>query len=61
MAISFWPTFLSDDALMTCSVCGTSDREHIHFVDGVDGGFAMAARESTAQMKAARAEAVRAQ
>lgn len=35
----------SGTAMMTCFVYGMSDGEHIHFVDGGDGGYAMAARE----------------
>jgi len=35
---------LADHALMTCLVFNLAQSEHVHFVDGADGGFAMAAR-----------------
>ena len=44
---------ISGTALMTCFVHGLGDGEHIHFVDGGDGGYAAAA----AQLKAQRARA----
>jgi hypothetical protein len=40
-----------DSALMTCIVPSPLHRDHLHFVDGAAGGYAMAA----AQMKAKRA------
>ncbi|MBT6275892.1 MAG: DUF3095 domain-containing protein [Chromatiales bacterium] len=45
----FYGIHESGEALMTCFVYGMSDGEHIHFVDGGDGGYAMAAREFKAQ------------
>lgn len=33
----------ADSALMTCLVFNMSQGEHVHFIDGADGGFAMAA------------------
>ena len=33
-----------DSALMTCIVATPLQRDHIHFVDGAMGGYAMAAR-----------------
>lgn len=36
-------------ALMTCLV-PTYDRRHLHFVDGADGGYALAARQLKAQL-----------
>jgi hypothetical protein len=41
----------SDSALMTCFVYGLNDGEHIHFVDGADGGYALAARQMKSQSK----------
>lgn len=41
----------SDQALMTCFVQGLDDGEHIHFVDGGGGGYAMAAKALKAQAK----------
>lgn len=35
----------SPTALMTCYVQGVRDGKHIHFVDGGDGGYAMAAKQ----------------
>lgn len=40
----------SDNALMTCFVDWVSDGSHIHFIDGGDGGYAMAAKGLKAQM-----------
>ena len=34
---------LSDHALMTCLVFGLQEGEHIHFIDGADGGYTEAA------------------
>jgi hypothetical protein len=42
----------STDALMTCFVQTTQDREHLHFIDGGGGGFAMAAQQYKAQVAA---------
>jgi Protein of unknown function (DUF3095) len=35
----------ADTALMTCLVFSLEQSEHVHFIDGSDGGFAMAARD----------------
>jgi len=40
----------SDTAVMTCLVFSHEGR-HVHFVDGADGGYAMAARPMKAQLK----------
>jgi hypothetical protein len=37
-------TSLSSNALMTCFVSGFGDGQHIHFIDGDDGGYAIAAK-----------------
>ena len=37
-------THLSSRALMTCLVFSLANSEHVHFIDGSDGGFAFAAR-----------------
>lgn len=42
---------LSDSALMTCYVQDIKDGGHIHFVDGGDGGYAMAAKQLKQQLK----------
>lgn len=41
----------SEAALMTCYVPGFSDGSHIHFIDGGNGGYAMAAKQLKAQLK----------
>ena len=40
----------SSNALMTCFVETTQEGGHIHFIDGGDGGLAIAARQIKAQM-----------
>jgi len=44
-------THRSDHALMTCLVFSLTKGEHIHFVDGSDGGFAVAAIQLKAQLQ----------
>lgn len=39
----------SDSALMTCLVFNLDKGEHIHFVDGSDGGFTAAAKNMKAK------------
>ncbi len=41
---------MADHALMTCLVFQLSRGEHIHFIDGADGGFAVAATQLKAQI-----------
>jgi hypothetical protein len=41
----------SSEALVTCIVFSYNGN-HVHFVDGSDGGYAMAARDLKAQLKA---------
>lgn len=41
----------SDDALMTCYVESVRDGDHIHFIDGGNGGYALAAKQLKAQLK----------
>lgn len=36
-------TYRTGSALMTCLLFSLEDSEHVHFIDGSDGGFAMAA------------------
>jgi len=40
----------SDNALMTCFVQDTQDGNHIHFIDGDNGGYAMAAKQMKKQI-----------
>jgi hypothetical protein len=42
----------SSAALMTCFVYDVKDGKHIHFVDGENGGYCMAAKQLKAQLKA---------
>jgi hypothetical protein len=41
----------SDSALMTCLVFNLDRGEHIHFIDGSDGGFTSAAKNMKAKLK----------
>ncbi|WP_158090203.1 DUF3095 domain-containing protein [Kiloniella majae] len=43
-------THVSDEALMTCLLLDLHCAQHIHFIDGADGGYAMAAKSLKAQM-----------
>lgn len=47
----FYGLHPSGHALMTCLVGGLGDGKHIHFIDGDDGGYAMAARQLKSQQK----------
>jgi len=40
---------VADAALMTCLVFDLEESRHLHFIDGGDGGLAMAARQLKAQ------------
>jgi hypothetical protein len=40
----------SDAALMTCLVFDLTTADHVHFIDGANGGFALAARQLKEQM-----------
>lgn len=41
---------VADTALMTCLVFNMEKSEHVHFIDGGDGGFAIAATQLKAQL-----------
>lgn len=43
---------ISDTALMTCLVFSIDESQHVHFMDGGDGGFAVAAKQMKAQLAA---------
>lgn len=47
----FYGLHVSGESLMTCFVKSTNPGDHIHFVDGGDGGYAMAAKQLKAQIK----------
>jgi hypothetical protein len=44
---------VSDHAVMTCLVTSRADNEHVHFVDGGDGGYTKAATQLKARLKEA--------
>ena len=39
----------ASSALMTCFVSSTDEGQHVHFIDGADGGYAIAAQQLKAQ------------
>lgn len=43
-------THYSDTALMTCFVTGTESSGHVHFIDGNNGGYALAAKQLKQQI-----------
>jgi len=45
----------SDSALMTCQFDAFADGKHMHFIDGGDGGYAMAAKGLKLQLKSLNA------
>jgi len=47
----FYGSHRSNCTLMTCLVGDTTEGDHIHFIDGDDGGYAMAAKTLKRQMK----------
>ena len=49
----FYGLFESKESLMTCYVDDVHDGNHIHFIDGAEGGYAMAAKQMKAQIKEA--------
>lgn len=48
----FYGIHKSTDALMTCMVFSASQNQHIHFIDGSDGGYALAALSMKKQISA---------
>ncbi len=46
----YFGIYQSDSALMTCFLQSHDEGGHIHFVDGNDGGYALAAKELKAQI-----------
>jgi hypothetical protein len=49
----FYGTHRSDSALMTCLIFSVRRDSHVHFIDGNDGGYALAALQFKQQIKAA--------
>jgi hypothetical protein len=45
-------THRSDRALMTCLVFSLTQSRHVHFIDGADGGYALAALQLKEQLQA---------
>ncbi len=50
LGLLYYGVHLSPTALMTCFVKSTDAGGHIHFVDGSDGGYALAATQMKKQM-----------
>ncbi len=50
-------THQAGSALMTCLVFSLEDSRHVHFIDGADGGYALAALQLKAQLQALAASA----
>ena len=50
-------THLADRAMMTCLVFSLEASRHVHFIDGADGGYALAALQLKAQLQALAAGA----
>jgi hypothetical protein len=48
----YYGLFCSESALITCMI-HSYESDHLHFVDGADGGYALAAKGMKAQMKQA--------
>ncbi len=46
-------TWKADQAMMTCLMFSLSESKHVHFIDGADGGYAMAARDLKQRMRGA--------
>jgi hypothetical protein len=46
----FYGVHISDRALMTC-ILHTGSKREVHFIDGADGGYALAAKQLKQQMK----------
>jgi hypothetical protein len=47
----FYGTHRSGSALMTCVVFSLKRDSHVHFIDGNDGGYALAALQFKQQLK----------
>lgn len=50
----------SEKAMITCLVLSREARKHIHFIDGVDGGYALAAMDLKNRLKSSENSGVRA-
>jgi hypothetical protein len=45
-------THRADEAMMTCLVFSLEESRHVHFIDGADGGYALAALQLKTQLQA---------
>jgi DUF3095 family protein len=52
-------THLAERAMMTCLVFSLEQSRHVHFIDGADGGYALAALQLKAQLQALAGAAAR--
>lgn len=52
----FYGLHESENSLMTCYVDDLNDGNHIHFIDGGNGGYAMAAKQLKSQIKESQQE-----
>jgi len=50
----YYGIHVSDHAIMTCLVGSVGDGDHIHFIDGGDGGYALAAKALKEQLALAK-------
>ncbi len=49
---------ISDHAVMTCLVASADDNQHVHFIDGGDGGYTRAATQLKERVAGTRAAAI---
>ena len=52
----FYGLHLSDESLMTCYVQSVEATDHIHFIDGGNGGYAAASKQLKHQLALVEAE-----
>ncbi len=47
---AYWGVFRQKSAQITCFVPSITDRDHVHFVDGAEGGYTLAAKALKSRM-----------
>jgi hypothetical protein len=47
---AYWGVFRQKSAQITCFVPSITERDHVHFVDGAEGGYALAAKALKSRM-----------